>query len=267
MMRLDPSLYYRMPLAMGAVGDRRNAKLVYPQVEVLAFQYLTDADALADLLPEYYQPGKEPLVTVIFSQNNGLSFMAGGGYRLAAFQLSARYDGKQDHLEGDYIVVMFEDNTWPIIGGREDLGVPKLYADISKIKIMPDGHLRCEASVDGHLLFGLDVPPLKRQIGLARLLAGRQINARPWFGHKYIPSLDGPPDANYPTVIYNVSKLEKFWLGKKASLRFGMARIEDIGLVKHLLDALATLIILRPIQVVHFIGSAVLRYDLSRRLL
>lgn len=265
-MRLDPSLYYRMPLAMGAVGERRNSKLLYPQVEVLAFQYLTDADALADLLPDSFQPGKEPLVNVVFSQNNGLSFMAGGGYRLATIQLSARFDGKQDHLEGDYVVVMFEDNTWPIIGGREDLGVPKLYADISNMKIMPDGHLRCEASSNGHLLFGLDVASLKRQIGVVRLMAARQINAKPWFGYKYIPSLEGPPDADYPTVIYNVSKLEKLWLGKKANLRFGMARSEDIGLVKHLLDALATLTIIRPIQVVHFTGSAVLRYDLSRRL-
>ena len=265
-MKLDPSLYYRMPLAMGPVIDRRALKLAYPHVEVLAFQYLTEAEALADLLPGSFQPGKEPLVTVIFSQNNGLSFMAGGGYRFAAVQLSARFDGNQDHLEGDHIVVMFEDNTYPIISGREDLGVPNLYADISNIKVMPDGHLRCEASLDGHLLFGLDVPPLKSQLGVMRAFASRQINARPWLGYKYIPSLDGPPDAEYPTVIHNISKLDKLWMGKKASFRFGIARQEDIGPVKNLLDALATLTIIRPVQVMHFTGSAVLRYDLARRL-
>jgi acetoacetate decarboxylase len=265
-MKLDPSMYYRMPLAMGPVLDRKRLRLEYPHMEVLAFQYLTDPEALADLLPDCYLPGKEPLVTVMFSQNNGLSFMAGAGYRLAAVELSARFDGQQDHLEGDHIVVMFEDNTWPIIGGREDLGVPKIYADISNIKIMPDGHLRWEASLAGHLLFGLDVPPLRSQIGVVRAMAARQINSRPWLGYKYIPSLDGPPDADYPTVIHNISRLEKLWMGKKASLRFGMAREEDIGVVKHLMDALATLTIIRPVQVVHFTGSAVLRYDLVRRL-
>jgi acetoacetate decarboxylase len=265
-MKLDPSMYYRMPLALGPVFDRRMLKLAYPHVEVLAFQYLTDPDALADLLPDSFHPGKEPLVTVFFSHNNGLNFMAGGGYAMATVQLSARFDGNQDHLEGDYIVVMFEDQTWPIIGGREDLGVPKLYADISNIKIMPDGHLRCESSMSGHMLFGLDVPPLKSQIGVVRALTARQINARPWLGYKYIPSLDGPPDADYPTVIHNLSKLDRLWMGKKASLRFGIARGEDIGVIKNLLDALATLTIIRPVQVVHFTGSAVLRYDLSRRL-
>jgi acetoacetate decarboxylase len=265
-MKLDPSKYYRMPLAMGPVLDRRALRLAYPRMEVLAFQYLTNPEALADLLPDCYHPGKEPLVTVVFSKNNGLDFLAGGGYQLAAVQVSARFDGKRDHLEGDHIVVMFEDNAWPIIGGREDLGVPKIYADISNIKIMPNGHLRWEASLNGHLLIGLDVPPLKGQIGVVRAMAARQINARPWLGYKYIPSLDGPPDADYPTVIHNISRLEKLWMGKKASLRFGIAREEDIGVVKHLMDALATLAIIRPVQVVHFTGSAVLRYDLVRRL-
>lgn len=265
-MKIDPSKYYNMPLIMGPLHDRKHLKFNYPQVEVLAFQYLTEPEALADLLPESYHPGKEPLVTVIFAQNNGLSFMAGGGYRLAAFEVSARFDGKQDHVEGDYILVMFENQTRPIIGGREDLGVPKLFADISNIKVLPDGHLRCEASSWGHMLFGLDVPPLKRQSVIVRAVASRQINARPWLAYKYIPSLDGPPDADYPTITRNDTKLEKLWIGRKASLRFGTARYEDIDALKTLLDALATLTILKPVQVVHFMGSAVLRYDLSRRL-
>jgi acetoacetate decarboxylase len=265
-MKLDPSKYYRMPLIMGAQFDRKAVKFAYPQVEVLGYQYLTDPEALSALLPDCYRPSKEPLVTVLFSQNNGLSFMAGGGYRLAAVQVEARFDGEQDHVFGDYILVMFESQTWPIIGGREDLGIPKLYADIPPIKLLPDGHLRCEASYWGHLLFGLDVPPLKKQIGVVKVVASRQINARPWLAYKYIPSLDGPPDASYPTFTRNDTRLDKLWMGKKASLRFGTGRYEDIGIVKTLLDALATLTILRPVQVVHFTGSAVLRYDLSRRL-
>ena len=265
-MKLDPSKYYRMPLAMGPVLDRKALRLAYPQVEVLAFQYLTEPEPLRDLLPDCYHPGKEPLVTVLFSQNNGLWFMAGGGYRMAAVMLSARFDGRQDHVEGDYVVVMFEDQTWPIIGGREDLGIPKLFADISGLKIMPDHHLRWEASLVGHLLFGLDVPPMKSQIAVLRAVANRQINSRPWLGYKYIPSLDGPADADYPTITHNDSKISRLWMGKKSILRFGMARYEDIGVVKNLLDRLATLTIVRPVQALHFVGSATLRYDLSRRL-
>lgn len=192
--------------------------------------------------------------------------MAGGEFRTAAFQVEARFDGDQDHVTGDYIVAMFENHTWPIIGGREDTGIPKLYADISDIKAMPDGHLRCEASYWGHLLFGLDVPPMRSQLGVVRALMSRQVNARPYLAHKYIPSLDGPPDADYPTLVKVDTSAKRLWLGKKASLRFGTARYEDIGQVKTLMDALATLTILRPMQVGHFIGSSVDRYDLDRRL-
>jgi acetoacetate decarboxylase len=265
-MKVDPSKYYSMPLIIGPIGDGTHLKVDYPQVEALVFQYLTDPEALAELLPGCYRPTREPLVSVIFSENNGLDFMAGGGYRLATVQVAAAFYGERDHVEGDDILVMFENQTMPILTGRENLGVPKLYADISPIKVMPGGHLRCEAAYLGHFLFGLDIPALKRQNLLVKAIATRQLNARPWLGYKYIHAWDGPPDTDYPTITHNDMHLDKLWMGKKASLRFGTARHEDIGVVKRLMDALATLTILKPVQVLHFTGSAVLRLDLSRRL-
>jgi hypothetical protein len=68
---------------------------------------------------------------------------------------------------------MFEDETWPIIGGREDLGVPKLYADISPYKILTNGSLRCEVSLWGHLLFGLELSSPKAQNRIVRLAANK----------------------------------------------------------------------------------------------
>ncbi len=264
-MKLDPTKYYRMPLIMGPLFDR-SPRYVYPQVEVLGFQYLTDSQAVQALLPECYRPASVPMVTVLFSYSNGMDFMSGGGYNLATFQVAARFDGQQDHVEGDYILVMFEDQTLPILGGREDLGVPKLYADISPVRILADGRLRCETSLWGHYLFGLDLPPMRVQLGLVRMVAERRINSRPWLAYKYIPSLDGPADADYPTITINDTKINKLWLGKSADLRFGNPQAEDVGPTRTLLDALATLSVKQPVQAVHFLGSAVLRYDLSHRL-
>jgi hypothetical protein len=59
-MKLDPSKYYRMPLLMGPLFDR-GQNHAYPQVEVLAFQYLTDADAVSAFPLDCYQPAREPL--------------------------------------------------------------------------------------------------------------------------------------------------------------------------------------------------------------
>ena len=266
-MDIDPNGYYRMPLIMGPLWKGENPRFFYSQTEAVALQYLTDSDAIASLLPNCYKPGKEPLVTVLFGYNNGLDFMAGGGYRLAAVQISARFDGEKDHVEGDYILVMFEDQTWPIIGGREDLGVPKLYADISTIKLLSDGGLRCEASLWGHLLFVLELSAPKKQNSIVRIAANKMINSRPWLAYKYIPSLDGPPDVEYPTISKNDTTMEDLWFAKKGKVIFGNADENDIGHVKFLLDALKTLPIKKVKQALHLRGSAVLRYDLSRRLL
>jgi acetoacetate decarboxylase len=96
--------------------------------------------------------------------------------RIAAVQVAARFDGEKDHIEGDYILVMFENDTIPIIGGREQLGVPKLYADISMIKTQSNGHLWCEASLWGELLVSMDLDPLKKQNAIVRFAASKKMN-------------------------------------------------------------------------------------------
>jgi acetoacetate decarboxylase len=266
-MKLDPTKHYRMPLIMGPLFDKTNCPAYqYPEVDVLAYQYLTNPGAIEALLPESHRPGKEPIVTIFFSQYNGLEFMAGGGYRTATFQVGASFEGKEDEIEGDFILVMFENQTWPILGGREDLGVPKLHADISPIKLLADGHARVDASMWGHLLFDLDVLGLRPQPAIVRAVASRRINARPWLGYKYIPSLDGPPDADYATLTQNDTKLKKLWLGKTANVHIGTAGAEDIGYARPLLDVLSTLTVQKPVQALRFQGSSLLRYDHSRRL-
>lgn len=266
-MRQDPGKYLEMPLIKGSPFNLTELpRLPYPDVQVLALQYHTDPDAVRALLPDCYRVAERPLVTIFFGHNYGLPFLAGGGYRLATVQVAAQFDGEQDHVEGDYILVMFENKTRPVLGGREHLGVPKQYADISPVKELPNGHLRCEASLWGHLLFGIDLPPLRKQNALVRLIANRQINARPWLAYKYISALDGPPDADYPTITKNDSQLEKLWLGKTGEVYYGDPGPEDVAYIRGVVDALKTLPVRRVEQALRFRGSAVLRMDLSRRL-
>ncbi len=265
-MKIQPNNYYRMPLIMGPQWEGGKPKFLYQQSEVVALQYLTDSSAISALLPECYEVGKEPQVTFIFSYNNGLDFMAGGGYILAAIQVSAQFIGQKDNIEGDYILVMFENQAWPMICGREDLGIPKLYADISPIKIFSVGSLRCEVSYWGHLLYHVELSPQKKQNRIVNLVVKKIINSRPWLGYKFIPSLDGPPDAEYPTISYNESTIDKLWFSETGTIQFGNATFEEIAQYKNLLDALKTLPIKKVKRVLHFQGSTILRYDKSRRL-
>jgi acetoacetate decarboxylase len=221
-LKLDPKKIYQMPLLGGPIASK-DVRLAYGEVESVALQYKTDKGAIQALLPDCYQPSEEPVVTVLFSHYAGVDFMAGGGYRVASVQVGARFDGEKDHLEGDYILVMCENETVPIIGGREILGIPKVYVDISPIKILPDGHLRCEASLWGHLLFGIDLEPVRSQNVLVRRVASKRVNSRPWFGYKYISSLDEPHDVSYPTVVWNNIKIEGLQLGSSGNIFFGNA--------------------------------------------
>lgn len=267
-MNIDRSKIYMMPLIRGPLWDQKSLpRTVYTHTETLAFVYETDPEAIPPLLPEPFKPAKTPTVSVLFVENNGVDFMAGGGYRLAAIALAAQFDGKAGRIEGDYVLVMPENNTMPIITGRELLGMPKFASDITSIRVMENGHLRCEVSLWGHLLFGLDVAgPLKEQNVLVRKAASSQMTKRPSFGYKYIAALDGPPDADYPTIMWSDVDIEHLWLGKEGDLYIGNPTEQDIGLFKPIVDALRSLPVRKVNQTIHSHGSMVLRNDKNGRL-
>ena len=266
-MKIDPGKVYNMPLVAGALIDIADRpRYVYEHVENLIFQCQTDPDAIQELLPECYQVGKEPTVTLAFSHNDGVEFLSGRGYRIATVMVAARFDGEKDHEEGNQVVVMFEDDTLPIIGGREHLGVPKLYADISPIKTLPgSGNLRCEVSLWGHLLYGVELPPLKEQNAIVRGVANRT-KMPPYLCYKYIPALDGPPDASYPTIWYMDTHVDQLWMGNTGEVYIGNPEEEDVSYYAQLTKVLAALPVRKVTQVIRARGSGVLRYDLYRRL-
>jgi acetoacetate decarboxylase len=159
-LKIDRTKIHTMPLIRGQIWERVNIPgSVYSSQESIMLQYKTDPDAIPSLLPEPYLPGKNPIVTVMFCDNNGVDFMAGGGYRFAAISVDALIETESGHLEGAYVMVMPENKTLHIFSGREWLGMPKFYTDISPIRVLEDNHLRCETSLWGYFFFGLELSP------------------------------------------------------------------------------------------------------------
>jgi acetoacetate decarboxylase len=265
--KIEPDKIYLSPLIIGPVFEQGKVPgLVYGDVQTLALQYETDNAAAQALLPDCYKPAEKPVVTASFGYFGGVDFLAGGGYNIAAVSVEASFDGERDHVEGGAVLVILEDDTVPITGGREHLGAPKIYANISPVKTLPNGTLRCEASRWGHLLFGLNLGPLKKQNILTRSVASKRLSEQPLLGYKYVPSLDGPPDASYPTLFQTDYKLDELWLGKTGNIFFGEAGEDEIIWYKKVIDTLKTLPVREVTQTVRFRGSQVLRYDLYRRL-
>jgi hypothetical protein len=102
-MKIDPDKICMMPLIMGPVEPERQNRVgrVYGEVEYVGLQYQTDPDAIRVLLPDCYRPAEKPTVAVMFCYNDGVDFLAGRGYRIATVSVGARFDGEQDHVEGD----------------------------------------------------------------------------------------------------------------------------------------------------------------------
>lgn len=264
-MDLDPKKLYMMPLVMGPIQDRKEGSQ-YKQVEMLSLQYKTDHDAVEALLPDCFKPANEPTVTIAYSFNDGVDFLLGRGYNVVIVLLAAKFLGEKDRLEGDYVLVIFENDAHPIITGREILGVPKIFADIPSPEALPDGSCRCEAHLWGHLLFGVEFGQMKKQNMIVRKMGEKMASKRPWMTYKYISSLEGEPDASYPIANWADLKMEALWLGKSGRIFYGEAGVEDIGLFKGIIDAIGSLPVLEVSQASHWRGSQIVRLDRSRRI-
>lgn len=265
-MDLHHANLYTMPLIMGPLYRRDNADHHFRRISLYGLQYPADQNAIQKLLPPGVTAARESKVTVMFGYYDGVDFMADGGYREIIIQVAARFDGEHDHVEGDFILAMFLDDALPIIYGREQMGIPKLPAQISPVRIAADGAVRCEASLWGHMLFGIELGPLSEQMAPVRLLAAHEINKRPWLCWKYIPALDGPPDADYPLAVVNELQIDRMAIARSGALKFGQAGSADISVVSTLLDAFRTLTPTGPAQGMHLLGSSVMKGGLSRRL-
>jgi acetoacetate decarboxylase len=265
-MKLDPAKVYSMPLIMGPVFDRAaRPGRVYGEAESLSVTFHTDADAARALVPECFLIPEQATVTVAFSDYNRVDFMAGDGYRVAYVGVSARYEGEET-VDGLCILVMWENRNLPIVSGREMIGIPKAYADITSIRAIDEKRLRASASVWGHEVMRLEVIGYKEQNLMVRRTAQKRANASPWLGYKYIPSIDGPPDASYPMVVWNDVKIDQLWLSKGGSVEFGTADEDDLGPPAAITRALRSLPIGDVVFAAHLRGSGVLRLDRSRRL-
>jgi acetoacetate decarboxylase len=265
-MKLDPSKIYAMPLIMGAIHDRdARPGRVYGEVESLSLTFRTDAGAARALVPECFSIPDDPTMTVAFGDYNRVDFMAGDGYRVAYVGVSARFAG-QETVDGLCILVMWENRTLPIVMGREMIGIPKIYGDITSIRTVGKDRLRATASTWGHEVARLEMVGAKEQNALVRNTAQKRVNASPWLGYKYIPAFDGPPDASYPMVVWNEVKIDHLWLGKGGSVEFGTAGEDDLDVPAAVTRALRSLPVGDLVVAAYSRGSVVLRLDKSRRL-
>jgi len=164
--RFEAGRIYRMPTHFGpAPGPRQLPDDVAvdqkrsPRRISVAASFLTDPVVLEQHLPEGFTLAGEPVVTVEFHHMTDIDWLAGRGYTMIWVGWPATFTGSRDRATGKFLAVVWENLADPIITGRDEIGHPKLYAEIAEPRRW-DGVQICTAGWMGFRFLDLEVSQL-----------------------------------------------------------------------------------------------------------
>jgi len=247
----DPQLksQYRMPLVFGALPGPRNVPadkrtLANHQRNIqVAVTALTDADALAELLPPNCKVHGEPLLTLSVLYMRNIGWLAGRGYALISVNIPIAYQSpSKGLLTGNFLPVVWENLADPILTGREELGWSKLFADIPEPVILGDGY-EGSAGWDGFRFFDFQVDDCHEAPALTVPPLGS-------FHYKYVPKTGALEQADVDYLEYSAPgafatgyggmTVERRLVGQ-GRFGFNRARWEDLPFQYPIINALADL--------------------------
>ncbi len=153
--RFEAGRIYRMPTHFGpAPGPRQVPDDVVvdpkrsPRRLSVAASFLTDPVVL-----------EQQVVTVEFHHMTDIDWLAGRGYTMIWVGWPATFTGSRDRATGKFLAVVWENLADPIITGRDEIGHPKLYAEIAEPRRW-NGAQICTAGWMGFRFLELEVSQL-----------------------------------------------------------------------------------------------------------
>ncbi|MDO5563304.1 MAG: acetoacetate decarboxylase family protein [Synergistaceae bacterium] len=190
---------YRMPVHFRGWPFSRDTRVVYSDVLMMQTEQSTDMEALAQYVPSEFEILR-PSVVWGYANCRGVDFMANGEYRIFQASVPVRYIGGEREIEGVYPLVIWEDDTVPILGGREEDGMPKVFCDISSDRHFEkhwfaSASLYCEtmARFDFYEVCEADAETLK---------AAQDSPFVNNFGYRYIPLVESGGAATCGPILY-----------------------------------------------------------------
>ncbi|KAJ6029972.1 uncharacterized protein N7446_000965 [Penicillium canescens] len=140
----NPHMYWRQPIVFGPMpgprqdwmGRDRALKSAQSTFTTASIKFKTSRTLLQNLFPSdrYSFISPSTVARASFSQTTlgGMDWLGGGGYRHIGLYIHGVQCTKEDGtvLKGTYMPILFESLADPIVSGREELGMPKLYTAI-----------------------------------------------------------------------------------------------------------------------------------------
>jgi len=259
-----PGVRYRMPVVFGpAPGPRQKpdgtpwtpAETGMMNAHWMTVIYRTHRAKLEKLLPPGFVLRGEPNVAVSLSFFRNLYWLAGRGYGIVNVDIPVVYTGKTETISGSLVLVLWEGRPDAIMTGREELGFPKLFADIPELNIdTKNGTAGGEASWFDHKFFEIELQGLAETNDDFKLPGNGGANM--WY--KYMPRT-GPngkegKDLAYVTtsqplpgsggdespIKFGEGNFKK-WVGKSGSVKWHRATFEQLPTTFHVVNGMADL--------------------------
>ena len=241
-------MMYRMPTHFGPAygprqgeGGKKFANLDSPKSTSMSVSFLTYREQLEEFLPEGFELGFTPLVTVGTSYMTEIEWLAGRGYNTLGVSFPAVFNGKKDHVVGRLLMVLWENLTDPILTGREELGFSKIYCELPEPRTI-NGQTHCIASWMGFKFLDLKLWNMKKQSLEEFTKSPRRQRNDGTLHYKYMPRTGewGTPDIKYAVLTpsgNSNSVVKEVWRGK-GSVQFHKATWEDLPTQFNIVNAL-----------------------------
>jgi len=251
MFKFHPTNKYTMPAHFSGKGHDPNEPrpmIVYGDCTGLSVTYETDMEALSQYVPESFEI-TVPYLIVTFIGSRQINWMGGGYYNLVDVSVPAKYIGNEKGLTGIYSLVIWEDKTEPILGGREGSGMPKVFGDIEELRML-NGKYSTNVSYYGRTFLDIELKNT-REATVDELNARNASKDYFVFGWRYIPNCAGKPGAalSHATCYPQRSTVSKLWFGE-GKIQWNKLTYEQHPTQMHIIAALADL----PIK--NYIGAS-----------
>ncbi|KAL9114601.1 MAG: hypothetical protein Q9227_001279 [Pyrenula ochraceoflavens] len=138
----QPSSYWRMPMVWGPMPGPRQDCFGRPRegsqqtFRTASIRFRTSRTMLQNLFPNdqfnFTSPGTNCFATFSCTTLDNMQWLGGTGYNhIGLYVHGVQYTKRTEEIVyGTYIPILFENLTDPIVSGREELGMPKLYSSI-----------------------------------------------------------------------------------------------------------------------------------------
>lgn len=289
---LKPNMYWRMPTAFGPFpGPRQDAygrslqEGLQRTFSTVSVKFKTSRTYLETLFPNssfrFKSPSSVCQASISMTELDNMAWLGGNGYRHIGLYIHGVEYVKKDGstIPGTYMPVLFESLTDPIVSGREELGMPKLFCDVDVHR--RGGSVRVAASWRGAKFIDLAVTDLKEDdpASEAGTIGGEADHGI--LVYRYIPAVGRPgvADAEYAVVVPHAEEEPKATVkkvlrapvggqGKKAGAKIDIDGLdwEALPTLHHVAGALAQVPIYEIVSAKVVEGTGVPDVSAARRI-